>query len=206
MNDIVTISLAGLGGAVITSAVSLYIHQIHQKNRTTPKGHAKELLEKIGKFLKSEKLDYYFMDSAKENRHITNAIYSHASSTIIATAFHENPANYGKNDLAANLQFGGSLFTRITSEDVCDSESQIRARSCLENILPGAQLVIIPKGEIFTRVDGIFCKFVDGTYLCLIAFRNPENKVHNRGTLFHDGISITFFDYYNQLIKKYQFQ
>ena len=63
---------------------------------------------------------------------------------------------------------------------------------------------MIPKGEKYVRVDGMFCRFRDETYLCFIAFRNPSDPRANRGIIFREDIAEYFFNYYKELVKKCQ--
>lgn len=200
MADLLPIIFSGAGGSAIT-VVFNYLQ--NRSSREKPRGFAKELLHKIGKFLKSKKLDYYISDSTDENKIIAEFIFAHSNSTIIATAFCEDPSIYGEDDLAFQFEQGGSFFTRITCEDVCPPDSQDKVKSLLATKLPGSKLIVIPKEDILTKIDGIFCRFHDGTYLCQIALRNPDPKGNNMGTVFHDGISRVFYDYYKKLSEKY---
>ena len=194
---ILEILLSGIGGAILCAVVAYYIHL---KSRKPPSGRAYEVLKGLGKILQEPLGEYYLTRSADDNFHVANHIYNHADGHVIATAFHEDPASYGERDLARSFRYGGSLFSRLTSEDMCGPDSQHQAREALSAILPGSSFVVIPKGEAFTRLDGIFCRFNDNTHLCFIAFRHPEDPRKNKGVVFRDGVAESFFDYYQSLI------
>jgi len=198
--NILYILFSGIGGAIITAGVAYYIYL---KSKKPPTGKAYEILKGLGKILEEPEGEYYFTRSADDNFNVANHIYNHADGGIIATAFLEDPSTYGERDLARAFKYGGSLFTRITCEEVCDTESEIKARESLSKILKGSTLVIIPKGEAITRIDGIFCRFNDNTHLSFIAFRHSKDPSKNRGIIFRDGIAKSFFEYYEGQIEKY---
>ena len=198
--DILNIIFSGLGGAIIAAAVAYYIYL---KSKKPPTGKAYEILKGLGKILEEPEGEYYFTRSADDNFKVANHIYNHADGEIIATAFHEDPSTYGERDLARSFKYGGSLFNRITCEEVCDSESAKKARDSLSKILKGSALVVIPRGEAITRIDGIFCRFNDNKHVSFIAFRHPKDPSKNRGAIFRDGIAKSFFEYYEGIIEKY---
>ena len=198
--DIINLILSGIGGGIITGAVAYYIYL---KSKKPPTGKAYEILKGLGKILEEMGGEYYFTRSADDNFHVANHIYNHADGEIIATALHEDPSTYGERDLARSFKYGGSLFARITCEEVCDSKSEEKARESLSKILKGSTLLVIPKGEAITRIDGIFCRFNDNSHLSFIAFRHPKDPDKNRGAIFRDGIAKSFFEYYEGIIEKY---
>jgi hypothetical protein len=198
--NVINIVFGGAGGAIIAAAVAYYIYV---KSKKPPTGKAYETLKGLGKILREPEGEYYFTRSADDNWHVANHIYGHADGGIIATAFHEDPATYGQRDLARSFKYGGSLFTRLTCEEMCGFESEKKARESLSNILKGSTLTVIPKGEAVTRIDGIFCRFSDNTHLSFIAFRHPKDPGKNRGVIFRDGIAQSFFEYYEGLAEKY---
>lgn len=198
--DIINIVFGGIGGAIIAAVVTYYIYL---KSKKPPTGKAYEILKGLGKILREPEGEYYFTRSVDDNFHVANHIYSHADAKIIATAFHEDPSTYGERDLARSFKYGGSLFARLTCEEVCGLESEKKAREFLSNILKGSTLVVIPRGETITRIDGIFCRFNDNTYLSFIAFRDAKDPSKNTGVIFRDGIAQSFFEYYQGLIEKY---
>ena len=63
---------------------------------------------------------------------------------------------------------------------------------------------MIPRGEKYIRVDGIFCRFRDETYLSFIAFPNPSDPRANRGIIFREDIAESFFDYFKELAERYR--
>jgi hypothetical protein len=198
--EVIKMIFSGIGGAIITAAVAYYIYL---KSKKPPKGKAYEILKGLGKILREPEGEYYFTRSADANFHVANHIYSHADGKIIATAFHEDPSTYGERDLARSFRYGGSLFTRLTCEEVCAAESEKKAKELLSNMLKGSTLVVIPRGEAITRIDGIFCRFTDDTHLSFIAFRHAEDPNKNRGVIFRDGIAQSFFEYYESLAEKF---
>ena len=197
--DIANILMGGLGGAVISATVTYWVFL---KSRKLPSGKAYEILKQLHKRLKEPEGEYYFAKSADDNYGVARDIYALSDGEIVATAFHENPEKYGENDLVRSFKYG-SLFTRITAEEVCSGESLEQARRTLQEIRKGASLVIVPKGEAYTRIDGIFCHFHDDTYLSFVSFRDPDDPSRNRGVIFRDGIAESFFNYYNDLAEKH---
>jgi hypothetical protein len=185
---------------MVSAVVAYYIHL---KSRKPPHGRAYEILQALGKMLQEPDGEYYFTRSADDNFHVANHIYNHADGEIIATAFNEDPSTYGERDLARSFRYGGSLFTRITCEEVCGPESQKKAEEFLSNILKGSTFVVIPRGQAITRLDGIFCRLGDDTHLSFLAFRHPTDPKKNKGVIFRDGIARSFFDYHLGLVEKY---
>ena len=198
--EILPYILGGIGGGIIIASVNYYIYR---KSRSHPSGKAYQVLKGLNKILGQPQGEHYIAKSAQDNYGIANHIYTHADGRIIATAFHENPAKYGESDLVRGFQYGGSLFTRVTCAEVCDTASQQEARSSLQKCLPGAKLVVIPPGEPYVRLDGIFCGFNDGTYLSFFAFRDHKHPEKNRGIVFRDGIATQFFEYFEGLSQRY---
>ncbi len=201
--NVINILFGGIGGAIISALVAYYIYV---KSKKPPTGKAYEILKGLGKVLREPEGEYYFTRSADDNFHVANHIYSHADGEMIATAFHEDPSTYGERDLARSFKYGGSLFSRITCEEVCGSESEKKAGELLSNILKGSTLIVIPKGEAITRMDGIFCRLSDDTHLSFVAFRHPKDPSRNKGVIFSDrgdGIARSFFEYYQAIIEKY---
>jgi hypothetical protein len=64
-------------------------------------------------------------------------------------------------------------------------------------------LVVVPKAELITKIDGIFCRFKDSSCLCLVAFRDPDDPEKNQGVVFRDGIAEGFFEYYKAVAMNY---
>jgi hypothetical protein len=62
---------------------------------------------------------------------------------------------------------------------------------------------VIPAGERYVRLDGIFCRFNDSTHLCFFAFSDPKEARKNRGLVFRDGIAHQFFEYFDALAQQY---
>ena len=121
---------------------------------------------------------------------------------MIATAFNENLEKYGEADVARGFRYG-SLFTRITSSDICPSKSAEKVETTMQKILRGCNFVVVPESEHITRIDGIFCRFKDSSYWCVIAFRDPKNIDKNKGVIFRDGIAEGFYEYYKIITDEY---
>ena len=132
--------MGGIIGSFITAAASLYIHFRGQPKRS---GMAYKVLRDLKKKLESPKGEYCRTKTADDNFEIAQHIYKTAESEIVATAFHENPADYGKNDLAR--LFHQKNLTRLTCEEICDKDSQKSARDNLSKVHKGTSLVVIPK-------------------------------------------------------------
>lgn len=196
------IMFGGFGGALIAASVALYIHHSTKPKST---GLAYGLLKKLQFLLKSSESEYYFTKSADENYQVAKLIYSDSDAEIIATAFNENPEKYGESDVARGFRYA-SLFTRITSNDVCPTESAENVKTTMQKILRGSRLVVASDSDHITKIDGIFCRFKDSSYLCAIAFRDPKNIDKNKGVVFRDGIAEGFFEYYKLIADKYSSQ
>lgn len=185
-------------GALIGASVALYIHFRSQPRR---RGLAYKVMKELGRKTNPAKGEFYHSKSAGDNYEIAQHLYKSDAVAIIGTAFHEDPAKYGENDLVRS--FHGRDFTRITCENVCTGASPDKAASNLKKAHAGGCLVILPATASYVRIDGMFCKFRDDTYLCFVAFRNPTNPEDNCGILFRDDIAVSFFDYYSQLAKQF---
>ena len=157
------------------------------------------IVSKLGLATKGFEGNYYPSDSPTQNYKVANHIYQHADGEIIATSFRENPVKYGERDLARNLPHGGAGFTRITKANLCGKDDARKAKECLDSILPGASLIVLPKELFITSIDGIFCKLTDETYLAFATFPKTGEQHKNRGILFYGDIARAFFEYYNDL-------
>ncbi len=188
----------GIVGAIIAAIVALFIHFSGKPKR---RGMAYKVLRDLRKRLETPKGEYCRTKTSDDNYEIAQHLYNNVEGEIIATAFNENPANYGGSDLVRF--FHQTKFTRLTCEDVCDQHSYTIAKENLLNIHKGASFIVIPKGEKYVRVDGMFCRFRDETYICFLAFHNPSNPQTNRGIIFREDIAESFFDYYKDLADKY---
>lgn len=162
---------------------------------------AREILGGIATILaQSTERPLYLTHSTDENFLVARHIYNRANGEIIATAFYENPAKYIGRDLATALAAGPYFkFTRITCREVCNSDSEKRAGKSLSEILEHSKLIVIPKGEAITKIDGIFCKLRDQSYLAFITLRHPDDASKNTGTIFSDKVAQNFFNYYKTL-------
>jgi hypothetical protein len=160
-------------------------------------------LSELEKYLESHGGEYFITKTTQENYEIARDIFKHADGAIVTTAFHDNPADYGPGDLVRSFRFGGQQIQRLTATDVCDDASVAKARGNLQEIKPGARLIVIPKDERYTRIDGIFCRCGDGTHLAFVALTDPKTGKNNEGIVFRDGFATEFFQYYQALAEKH---
>ena len=200
--EISNIIFGGIGGAIITGLVNIWIHK---SKINKPKGKAYEILKKLGKMLKEPEGEYYLTKSSTENFNIAGKIFGEANGEIICTTFNENPSVYKDFDLLRHFKYGGSLVKRLTCRNVCPESDEKTLRVSMQKILEGSKLIIIPENEHITKIDGIFSKLQDDTYLTFIAFRNNDNPEDNTGVVFRDGIAKSFFEYYENIAKKFSF-
>ncbi len=191
--------VGAIAGALITAVVALYIHFSGKPKR---RGMAYKVLRGLKKKLETPEGEYCRTKSADDNYEIAQHLYRTVQGEIIATAFHEDPANYGENDLVR--LFHHRDFTRLTCEDVCNKDSQEIAMKNLSKVHKGASLIVIPQREKYVRLDGMFCRFRDESYLSFLAFRNPSDPRGNRGIIFREDIAESFFDYYKELAERYR--
>ena len=190
--DISNLIFGGLLGAILTSIVTILTSRL-KLNKT-----------KAYRFLESQEIDltsfsgeYFEVTNASRIKRYVQNIYGQVSGEIIATAFHENPVIYGDFDFVSGFQYGH--FTRITSEEICNEQDQIKAENNLLKIKPGAEFICIPEGMPYTRIDGIFVRFQSGSYLALVSFRNPKDENRNKSIIFCDGIAEYLFQYYEDI-------
>lgn len=194
------IIFGGFGGAIV-AAIIAYV--IHRQSKEKPTGKAYEILQALGKLLEKSKGEYFFTKSAKDNYKVAQLIYGHSDGEVISTAFNENPKLYGDSDLIRGFNYGGSLVTRITCRNVCNADDESAVKKKMQNILKGANFIVIPENAFITKIDGIFSKLSDDSYLTFISFRNHERPKKNKGVIFRDGIAKGFFEYYERIIEKY---
>jgi hypothetical protein len=189
---------SGLIGSLITAMVTLFIyfHTYYKKG-----GKAHKVLRELKKHFESTKGDYCYTKTTDDNRQVAHQLYMKTDKEIIATAFNENPAIYGIGDFAQHFQ--PRNLTRITCSDICDTDSQIKAATNLKLVHSGGILVVLPSGINFMKIDGMFCKFDDETYLAFLSFRNPQKVSQNTGLVLMDTIAERFYDYYKALANEY---
>jgi len=191
--------IGAIVGAAITSVVALFIH-FH--GRPKRRGLAYKVLRDLQKHTEQVRGEFFHSKSASVNYEIAQHLYRSVAIEIVATAFHENPAMYGENDLVKT--FHGRDFTRITCENVCNNSSHKAARTNLQKHHTGARFIVLPMDAQYVRIDGMFCRFRDETFLCFISFRNPDDPDENYGILFRDDIAVNFFEYYKSLAKRFR--
>lgn len=196
--DWINLIFGGFGGAFVTSIIA---YLIFLQSKEKPIGKAYEILQKLGKLLEKPKGEYFFTKSAKDNYKVAQLIYGHSDGQIICTAFNENPKSYGDADLIRGFNYGGSLVTRVTCRNVCSDKDEHDVKRSMDEILKGSTLIVIPEDSYITKIDGIFAKLSDDTYLTFIAFRNHERPEKNKGVIFRDGIAKGFFEYYEKIIE-----
>jgi hypothetical protein len=74
----------------------------------------------------------------------------------------------------------------------------------MQKILKGSNLVVIPENAYITKIDGIFSKLSDDSYITFIAFRNQDKPEKNKGVIFRDGIAKGFYEYYAKIVEQYE--
>jgi hypothetical protein len=192
--------LASLVSLAIGILVTYLFYKLSKPGRNTK---AYKLLRGFSRFLGKPLGEYYFTGSKEYNYRVAKYIYENADEQIIATSFNEDPSIYGKNDLAILIKDKAN-FTRLTNREVCGKESEKLVKKNISQFLKGSSLVIIPKDLSYTRIDGIFCKFGDDSYLTFFAFRDPQNTQKNKGVIFRNGIAKSYFEYYESLMRQYK--
>lgn len=190
---------SGLVGALITAAVTLFIYYQSRRKRH---GKAHRVLRDLKRHLEPTQGDYCQTKTTTDNRDVAHSLYMKTDKEIVSTAFNENPAIYGTGDFAQHFQ--SRDFTRITTADVCNTQSQQAARTNLATVHPGGRLVVVPSGVNVMKVDGMFCKFDDDTYLAFLSFRNAKNTERNSGVVFADDLAERYFDYYKTMAEEYK--
>jgi len=198
----INIIFGGFGGAIVAAIVA---YVIHRQSQEKPTGKAYEILQELGKLLEKPRGEYYFAKSATDNYKIAQLIYGKSDGDIISTTFNENPKIYGEtSDLIRLYNYGGSLVTRITCRNVCSIVDEVDVKSAMQTNLKGSNLIVIPETAYITKIDGIFSKLSDDSYLTFIAFRNNDNPEKNKGVIFRDGIAKGFYEYYVKMIEQYE--
>ncbi len=197
--EILKYIFSGFGGAILTSIVA-YI--IFRQGKEKPVGKAYAILKNLGKLLERPKGEYYFTKSATDNYKVAQLIYKESDGEIISTAFNENPKLYGETNLIRNYNYGGSQITRITCRNVCSNTDEVEVKKTMHTILKGSNLIVVPEYEYITKIDGIFSKLSDESYITFIAFRNQDKPEKNKGVIFRDGIAKGFYEYYRKIIEK----
>lgn len=181
-------------GALIGAAVALFIYfRSHPPRR----GLAYKLMKESDLKTDPARGEFYHSKTAGDNYEIAQHLYKSDAVAILGTAFHEDPAKHGDNDVPRS--FHGRDFTWIACDNVCTGASPKNAAVSLKKAHAGGRLVILPATASYVKIDGMFCKFLDDTYLCFVAFRNLTNPGYNCGILFRDEFATSFFDYYSQL-------
>jgi hypothetical protein len=148
--------------------------------------------DKLDEYLDKKK-GVFHTSSTYENFLTAQHLYSNVKGSIIATAFHENPY-YGDKDLA--LKFKGESLVRITSENVCDKESEQKIVELLSN-LNNFKLIVLSDNKFYTRIDGMFCKLLTGEYFSFLSLRQPEGNI---GVVLKGDHARAYYEYYNKII------
>jgi len=190
----------GFVGALIGAVVTIVLYFLSKEK---PSGQAYKILRELGKSLQKPKGEYYFTRTSNDNKQVANTIFHRSNEKVIATSFNENPIKYGEGDLISFYKYGGSNIYRITSRDICPEKDEKIIRETMNKVLKGSNLIIIPSDVHITKIDGIFTRQQDDTFLTFIAFHNPLNSTKNCGVIFRDGIAKSFFEYYENLIELY---
>ena len=199
--DVASMLVGALAGVVAGAVVVLLLRRGKGPRAS---GAAAGIMRALGKAGSVSAQACVFSGSARGERGIIEAVYRMADGETIATAFFEDPAALGQDDPARALEQGYALLTRITCDDVCDRESVDRARESMREFLPGARLVPVPMDEAFTRLDGVFCKLADHSFLALVTLRGPSAPADNRSVVFSGDAARQLFDQYRALANEYR--
>lgn len=169
-----------------------------RKKKAGLTGLAHGIISKLGKSVQSFTGNYFIAHSPNDNFRIAKHVYENVTGDVIATCFRENPAIYGEHDLARLLPAGAS-FARLTTESVCPEDERSTAEAALKELVPNATIVNVPSGDYFTRIDGIYAKLSDETYIAFVTFPKTGTEHRNRGIVFYGNTAKAFYDYHRDL-------
>lgn len=173
-------------------------YEYWKKKKAGLTGLAHDIISKLGKSVHSFTGNYFIAQSPNDNFRITKHVYEHVTGDVIATCFRENPVRYGEQDLARLLPAGAS-FARLTTETVCPESDRRAAEDALKQLVPNAKIVNVPSGDYFTRIDGIYAKLSDDTYIAFVTFPKMGTEHRNRGIIFYGNTAKAFYDYHLDL-------
>ena len=173
-------------------------YELWKKKKAGLTGLAHGIISKLGKSVQSFTGDYFLANTPTDNFRITKHVYEHASGDVIGTCFRENPVSYGERDLARLLPTGAS-FTRLTTETVCPESDRSKGEAVLKKLIPDAKITYVPPGNYFTRIDGIYTKLSDDTYIAFVTFPKTGTDHRNRGIVFYGHVAKAFYDYHRDL-------
>lgn len=143
---------------------------------------------------------YVLTDSTKENTQIAARLYSRIDGNIIGTCFFENPY-YGRGDFASTIS-ESAKFTRLATQDVCDTEDTIKVKDLFSTFSCKANFVMVPDGVEISKIGGIFCHLSDKSYLAFIALNTQDNS-SNRGLVFSGTLAKELYTYFLGFVNKY---
>lgn len=173
-------------------------YEYWKKKKAGLTGLAHGIISKIGKAVQSFTGCYFLAHTPTDNYKIAKHVYENATGDVIATCFRENPITYGEHDLARLLPTGAS-FARLTTATVCPEADRSQAESILSKLVPNAKIVNVPSGDYFTRIDGIYTKLSDETYIAFVTFPKIGTENRNRGIVFYGNTAKAFYDYHKEL-------
>ena len=173
-------------------------YEYWKKKKAGLTGLAHGIISKLGKSVQSYTGNYFLAHTPTDNYKIAKHVYEHATGDVIATCFRENPVEYGEQDLARLLPTGAS-FSRLTTETVCPEADRCKAESVLGELIPNAKIVNVPSGDYFTRIDGIYTKLSDETYIAFVTFPKTGTGTRNRGIVFYGNTAKAFYEYHKDL-------
>ncbi len=173
-------------------------YEYWKKKKAGLTGLAHGIISKLGKSVQSFTGNYFIAHSPNDNFKIAKHVYEHVTGDVIATCFRENPFSYGAHDLARLLPTGTS-FARLTTETVCSETERNKAEDALKDLVPNTKIVSVPAGDYFTRIDGIYAKLSDETYIAFVTFPKIGTEHRNRGIVFYGNTAKAFYDYHRDL-------
>lgn len=195
LNTLIQVGSGGLAGAIIVATVNWRIH----KDKTEKPDRAYEVIKQITKRFEDGGQIIGFVSGHNANFRAATKLYQLATGELYATSFFENPVVHGERDFVRHFTRGGSLVTRITSDNVCDAVSAKKTRESMNSILKGSQLVVVDHSKLVTKVDGIFCELDDGSYVTFFSLKRILNMDDNRGIIVRGALAKWLFNYFKEV-------
>ena len=167
---------------------------------------ADSLIEHLNKKFDISKIALYKAEDSGELFNIMSRMFDKAGHRVIATAFFFLP---NVNQDAARSLKGVKSFRRITSSLLLTDTDEDKYRGEMLREIPTSELIVIPDVGQIAQIDGVFCKFKDGSHACLISLKNPKNKNKSAGYLIKDGVeshgaASLLYNYYSGIAETYK--
>ncbi len=199
MNEVfhalVQVGSGGLAGAILASSVNWRIY----RDRSGKPDKAHEVMKQVIKKFEDSAQTMGFLSGRNANFQAATKLYQFASGELYATSFFENPVIHGTRDFVRHFTKGGSLVTRITSNDICDAVSADKTRKTMDLVLKGSQLIVVDSSKLITKIDGIFCELEDSSYVAFFSLRRVINENDNRSVVLRGAVAKWLFSYYKEV-------